>query len=84
MKIKYRREYLELTDKDIIFDNGSCYQLTTQKVGYGWNSKTPVLSKTMIKKMIKNGELVLIKEEYKWTTQDGKEVWFRYYKINNK
>ena len=84
MKIKYRKEYLELTDKDIIFDNGSCYQLTTQKVGYGWNAKTPVLSKTMIKKMIKNGDLVLIKEEYKWTTQDGKEVWFRYYKINKK
>ena len=84
MKIKYRKEYLELTDKDIIFDNGACYQLSTQKVGCGWNSEIPVLSKTMIKKMIKNGDLVLIKEEYRWTTQDGKEVWFRYYKINNK
>ena len=30
MKIKYRKEYLELTDKDIIFDNGSCYQFRSE------------------------------------------------------
>lgn len=57
--IKSRHGELILTDKDIIMDNGSCFQLITQTYIDGWAECNYELSKTTCKKLIKDGQLIL-------------------------
>lgn len=58
MKIKCGRKEFEVTNKDEILWNGACYQLTTQKYRDGWYEVFPIVSKTLAKKLIKEGKLV--------------------------
>lgn len=59
----YRRKF-NVTSKDRILDNGSCYQLLTQKYFQDWCYICPVMSKTMFNKLRKEGKLVLSKEKW--------------------
>jgi len=81
MKVKCGRDEFDLNKQDIIFDNGACYQITTRQTGHGWNTHIPVLAKLKAQKLIKNGQLILVKEEMKYVTVDGKEIWYKYYRI---
>jgi hypothetical protein len=81
MKIKCNREEFDLNNNDVIFYNGACYQLTTRIVRKGWSEYYPVVSKVLAKKLIKNGNLVLVNQNLEYTTADGMEMWHRYYKI---
>jgi len=82
MIIKCGRREFDLNEKDIIFDNGACYQITSQTYREGFAEYYPVIAEAKAKKMIKEGYLILIKEEMSHITKDGKEVFHKYYKIN--
>jgi hypothetical protein len=83
MLLKCGRDEFDLTDKDSIFFNGVVYILMTRKVGSGYRSYSPTVSKTKMKQLIKSGEIVLIKENLEYVTSDGEEMWYRYYKIKD-
>lgn len=57
MEIKCGRRTFDCTDKDLILDNGSCYQIITKKYFKDWYDYTPVLSKTLFKKLLKEGKI---------------------------
>ena len=59
LKIKVRKKELLLTEKDIIMDNGACFQLITQSYIENWHSRYYVISKTTCKKLIKDQVLIL-------------------------
>ena len=81
MNIKCGAYEIELDKEDIIFDNSFCFQITTKEVGKAWHKHSPVIAKTKAKKLIKDGVLELVSEEFKYTTTDGKDVWYKYYKL---
>lgn len=37
VKLKVGRDIIELDNKDLILDNGACYQIVTQKVRKGFD-----------------------------------------------
>ena len=76
-----RREF-DITDKDIIFDNGASLQLATQTYQDGWCRTCPTMSKSQFNKLIKNKCLSLVKEKFSYTMTNGKDVYFRYYKFD--
>ena len=82
MKIKCGVNEFDLNEKDIIFYNGACYQITTRTFRKDWGECYPKISTVNAKKLIKSGDLILINEEMKYITSQGKEVWHRYYRIN--
>ena len=44
IKLKVGRNIIELDDKDLILDNGACYQIVTKKDG-GFDWHYPIMSK---------------------------------------
>lgn len=79
MKIKINRREFDISNKDIVFDNGACYQLITQTYFKDWSNIHPTISKSQFEKLLKDGLLVLVKERLAWTTSSGEEIWYRYY-----
>lgn len=65
MKVKCGRDEYEVTNKDLILDNGACYQLITKKKFLGWNEYSPTISKTLFNKMLKAGLIRKSKKIYK-------------------
>lgn len=72
IKLKVGRNILDISEKDIILDNGACYQITTQTISKGFNKEIPIMSKKMFKEFKKlnyiytNSELQkMCKEKYK-------------------
>lgn len=63
LKIKHRRGELTLTEKDVIMDNGACFSLITQKYFESWHDHSYQLSKTTCKKLIKDGQLMLFRQD---------------------
>jgi hypothetical protein len=57
MEIKCGRRTFNVTNEDLILDNGACYQLITQKYFQDWYYHTPVVSKTLFKKLLKYGKI---------------------------
>lgn len=47
IKLKIGRKIYELDSKDIILDNGVCYQIITQKDTKGFSWSYPVMSKKL-------------------------------------
>lgn len=84
MIIKCGKREFDLNENDIIFDNGACYQITTKTYRQGWSDYYPVVAKSKAKMLIKDGDMVLVKEERQYTTSEGEDVYYRYYKINEK
>lgn len=46
VKLKVGRNIIELDEKDLILDNGACYQIVTKKVG-GFDWYYPIMSKKL-------------------------------------
>lgn len=82
MLIKIERREFDITNEDIIMDNGACYQLITKKYTKGWCQYYPIVSKTQFNKLIKENKLVLTNEYLDYTDSTGKEHYRRYYKFN--
>lgn len=72
MKIKCGRRMFNCTSENLILDNGVCYQLITQKSitqnfdnRHNWYRFFPVVSKTLFKKLLKEGKIRKSKKKYK-------------------
>ena len=55
MDFKIGRYVLDINEKDIILDNGACYQIITKKVGKLWEPYSPVISKSLFDRLNKCG-----------------------------
>lgn len=55
MDLKIGRYVLDINEKDIILDNGNCYQIITKKVGKRCEPYSPVISKSLFSKLNKCG-----------------------------
>ena len=47
VKLKVGRNILDISENDLILDNRACYQIVTQKIGYGFNKAAPKMSKKL-------------------------------------
>ena len=65
MKIKCGRKEFDVSNKDIIMDNGCCYQLVTKKIRKGYYDYSPVVSKTLFNSLLKNGKIYATDMKYK-------------------
>ena len=55
MDLKVGRDILDINEKDIILDKGSCYQIITKEVGKLWETYSPIISKSLFSKLNKCG-----------------------------
>lgn len=60
INVKCGREEVELTENDEIMYNGACYQIVSRGSFFKPN---PILAKSKAEKLIKDGDLVLGREE---------------------
>jgi hypothetical protein len=63
VKLKVGRNIIELDEKDLILDNGVCYQIVTKKVG-GSDWRYPIMSKKLFNDLQKF-ELIFTNEGLK-------------------
>lgn len=61
VKLKVGRNVLDIDENDLILDNGIRYQIITKKVGTGWNTSYPVMSKKLFNDL-KKCELIFTSE----------------------
>ena len=54
-KLKVGCDIVDINEKDVILDNGSCYQIVTKEVARGWSGYAPAISKNLFKKLQKCG-----------------------------
>lgn len=62
VKLKVGRNILNINENDLILDNGACYQIVTQKIGYGFDKRTPLMSKKLFNDL-KKCELIFTNEK---------------------
>jgi hypothetical protein len=62
VKLKVGRKILDISENDLILDNGACYQIVTQRIGSGFNKACPRMSKKLFNDL-KNTELIFTSEE---------------------
>ena len=62
VKLKVGRNILDISENDLILDNGACYQIVTQKIGHGFNKVTPRMSKKLFSDL-KNTGLIFTNDE---------------------
>lgn len=55
MDLKVGRNILDINEKDIILDNGACYQIITKEVGKLCETYSPIISKSLFSKLNKCG-----------------------------
>lgn len=79
MEIKCGRRIFNVTSKDLILDNGACYQLITQKYFKDWHNCTPVVSKTLFKKLLVMGKIR--KSEKRYRTGHKSQPYFDLYEF---
>ena len=65
MVIKCGRKEFMVTEKDLILDNGVCYQLITQYYFDGYSRLTPMVAKSTFNKLLKSGQIQLSPKKYK-------------------
>lgn len=61
VKLKVGRNILDIDENDLILDNGSCYQIVTKRVGFGFNKSIPLMSKKLFGDL-KKCELIFTSE----------------------
>lgn len=77
VRLKIGREIFEINENDIIIDNGSCYQLVTQKIGNMVSGYyPPIVSKKLFNSLKKTGQLLADEktEEYKRKKYNGTKI----------
>lgn len=75
MDLKVGRDVLDINEKDIILDNGACYQIITKEVGKLWKAYSPVISKSLFDRLNKYGAV--------YTNEMLKKKAFERYHINS-
>ena len=65
MEIKCNHRTFTVTESDRILDNGACYQLITQEYSKGFYQYNPMVSKTLFRKLLKDGSIRLSDQKYK-------------------
>ena len=48
IELKIGHHVFEISEKDLMLDNGSCAQVITQKLFKGWNEYSPKMSKKLL------------------------------------
>lgn len=64
VKLKVGRDIIEVDDKDLILDNGACYQIVTKKIRKGFYNYYPKMSKKLVNDL-KKLELIFTSEKLK-------------------
>lgn len=82
MKISIGRRKFNITNKDVVMDNGACYQLITQTYYKDWGNYYPVMSKRMFNKFVKDGTLILESEKDNGILGNGNRFILKYYRFN--
>lgn len=75
MDLKVGRDILDINEKDIILDNGACYQIITKEVGKLCETYSPIISKSLFSKLNKCGAV--------YTNEMLKKKDFERYHINS-
>lgn len=75
MDLKVGRNILDINEKDIILDNGACYQIITKEVGKLCEAYSPIISKSLFSKLNKCGAV--------YTNEMLKKKAFERYHINS-
>lgn len=57
IELKIGRHTFQITERDLVLDNGSCAQVVSQEIFKDWGTYAPVMSKKMFKDMKKLGFL---------------------------
>ena len=65
MEIKCGKRTVNLTNKDLILDNGACYQIITQQYFKDWGYHNYHVSKALFRKLLKEGKIIKSKTKYK-------------------
>jgi hypothetical protein len=81
--VKIGRYEFDINEKDVILDNGACYQLITRRGRLvGWDFTTPIISKTQFEKLRK-GEMVYTDDELRKRAEERyKCKYVRYWVFN--
>lgn len=82
VELKIGRRTFNITNNDVVMHNGACWQLISQTYFNGWNSATPVMSKTMCEKFVKKNILVHYKTSEEYETADGRKFGLYYYRFD--
>lgn len=61
VKLKVGRNILDIDENDLILDNGSCYQIITKRISFGFNESILVMSKKLFTDL-KKCELIFTSE----------------------
>ena len=75
MDLTVGRDILDINEKDIILDNGACYQIITKEVGKLCETYSPIISKSLFSKLNKCGAV--------YTNEMLKKKAFERYHINS-
>jgi hypothetical protein len=75
MDLKVGRDVLDINEKDIILDNGNCYQIITKEVRKRWETYYPKINKSLFSKLNKCGAV--------YTNEMLKKKAFERYHINS-
>lgn len=81
MIIKCGRKEYEVNEHDILLFNGSCWQLITKKERKGYGFATPVVSKTLCNKLLKENKIYMFRKEKEYVTENGKQMGLYYYRF---
>lgn len=65
MIVNCRRRKFNCKIGDYILDNGACYQIITKSYRERYADLTPILAKTIFKKLLKDGYIKLSKKKYR-------------------
>lgn len=55
MDLKVGHNILDINEKDIILDNGACYQIITKEVGKLFETYSPIMSKKLFDRLNRCG-----------------------------
>ena len=75
MDLKVGRDILDINERDMILDNGACYQIITKEVGKLCETYSPIISKSLFSKLNKCGAV--------YTNEMLKKKAFERYHINS-
>lgn len=76
-----RNEY-DINENDLILDNGACYQLVSREIGIGFNSCSPIISKVLFNKLLKNEAIYTNDDLKQQATKRYNQSGVNYWKFN--
>ena len=80
--IKVGRDVYDVTEKDYIYFNGSCYTCMTFEKFDGWKNVHPTMGRTQANKLIKKGVLYLANKKQVGVKKDNTPIYHDIYKFD--